>query len=273
MPSEKPATPAAALAPQTALKHWLKQWSDRTEFVQVTITRMEVGYELRHSVDIDRPESTLRLVGLIELRELAQFTRSGAFRPNKLSPNLCAGWRCRAKSDRELEDALRLLYPGGLADWYAEFRGLKAKSFREYLARQTGMYRVAQQLTDTQAADAVRGNCDANSCRRRRIWEVPQLPPDDQLRTSIVPCFEPCGTMMEMARRVVKSEQRPKIALELTADELETAIVAAESAIAHPHEEVREGDLAAAGNVRRLRLLLQRLQGAARPADGTASRE
>ena len=271
MPSEGTTTPEPASQP--ALKVWLEQWFDRTEFVQVTITRMDAGYELRHTVDVDRPESTLRPVSVPELRTVAQFTRSGAFRPNKLSPNLCAGWRCHAKSDRELEDALRLLYPGGLADWYAEFRGLKAKSFREYLGRQTGMYRVAQQLTDAQAAYAVRGNCDANSCRRRRMWEVPQLPPDDRLRTSLVPCFEPCGTMMEMARRVVKSEQAPKIALELTADELETAILAAERAMAHPDGEVREGDLAAAGNVRRLRLLLQRLQGAAKPADGAASKE
>lgn len=261
MPSEEAATEAPAVTQHPALTCWREQWTDRTEFVQVTITRKGTGYELRHTVDADRPESTLRLLVLRELRELAQFTRTGAFRPNKLSPNLCSGWHCNVESDRELGDALRILYPGALADWYAEYRGLKAKSFREYLGRQTGMYRVAQQLTDEQAAHAVRANCDANSCRRRRIWEVPQLSPDPVVSTSLVPCFEPCGTMMEMARRVVKSEQVPPVELRLTADALESAVTVVERAIAHPDGEIREGDLAAPGNVRRLRLLLQRLQG------------
>lgn len=265
--SEKTSPARSAWEPQPDLKCWVEQWTGRTEFVQVLITQIDAGYDLRHTVDADRPESILRRLGIAELRELVQYTRTGAFRPNKLSPNLRSGWRCLAESVRELGDALRLLYPGGLADWYAEHRGLKAKSFREYLGRQTGMYRVAQQLTDNQAAHAVRANCDSQSCRRRRIWEVPLLSADEFLKTSLVPCFEPCGTMMEMARRVVKSEQVPKIELGLTSDELDSTIAAVERALEHPDGDIREGDLAEASNVRRLRLALQRFNAAKNSTD------
>ncbi len=241
--------------PLAALRAWLAQWSDQTEFVEITVSRTADAFELRHQLDADRPAHELKEIGPSELRDWVQTTAEGAFRPNKLAPNLKRGWRFSAGSLSVLNDALRVLYPGALADWYAEQRGLRAAGFREYFGRQTGMYRVTQQLTDEFAARAVLANCAPESCRRRRIWDVPGLSPDSPAQTSLVPCFEPCGTMMEMARRMAKAQQAPRVIVELLPEELESAIAAVRHALESPNRDCREGDLAAADNPRRLRLL------------------
>jgi hypothetical protein len=241
--------------PLAALKAWLGQWSDVTEFVELVISRTADAFELRHRRDAQRPSGELRELGVLELRDWVQTTGDRAFRPNKLAPNLRDGWCHSARGLPALNDALRILYPGALADWFAEQQGIRANGFREYFGRQTGMYRVTQQLTDDFAARAVHANCAPESCRRRRIWEVPGLPPDSPEKTSLVPCFEPCGTMMEMARRMAKAQQGPRVPVELLPDELESALAAVRQALESPDRDCREGDLAAAENPRRLRIL------------------
>lgn len=241
--------------PLAALRAWLAQWSEQTEFVEIVVSRRTDVFELRHRLDANRPAQDLKELGLAELRDWVQTTADGTFRPNKLAPNLRNGWRLHANGQSALNDALRILYPGALADWYAEQRGVRAAGFREYFGRQTGMYRVTQQLTDEFAARAVHANCAPESCRRRRIWNVPGLDPDSADQTSLVPCFEPCGTMMEMARRMAKAQQAPRVIVELLPEELESAIAAVCHALESPDRDCREGDLAAPNNPRRLRLL------------------
>ena len=248
--------------PLAALTAWLAQWSDQTEFVEVAVSRNSDGFELRHRLDAGRNANELRHLEPSELRDWVQTTETGAFRPNKLAPNLRTGWHFSARSQPALEEALRILYPGALADWFAEQRGIPATGMREYFGRQTGMYRVAQQLTDEFAARAVRANCAPESCRRRRIWEVPGLTPDSPAQASLVPCFEPCGTMMEMARRMAKSQQALPISVRLLPDELESALSAVRQLLQSGSIDSREGDLAAPDNPRRLRLLEASLQGA-----------
>ena len=51
-----------------------------------------------------------------------------------------------------METALEGLYPGAVADWYAVQSGTATvTSFREFVERQTGMYRRVSELEDPQA--------------------------------------------------------------------------------------------------------------------------
>src|SRR5262245_48920645 len=112
-------------------------------FGQVCIRTADTGYELRHVADRDEAPSNLRPVAVEDLRALAQSTKEGAFRPLKSAPNLQSGWLTSIRNTAELGRALNHLYPGAIADWYAA-RGKPPPTtdYREFTARQTGMYRI-----------------------------------------------------------------------------------------------------------------------------------
>jgi hypothetical protein len=145
------------------------------------------------------------------LRALAQFTTGGAFRPLKAAPNLRRGWRASAADDDALELALNHLYPGAVADWFAaRANPPPVTSYREFTARQTGMYRITTMLTDGVAAAAIRACCHADSCLKRRLWTVEGLAPDAAEEKSAIPCLESCAIMLEFARKVARLEQEEK---------------------------------------------------------------
>ena len=146
---------------------------------QVLVRRGEPGFELRHVSDRAAPSESLKLVQLHDLRALANHTAAGEFRPIKAAPNLRPGWRCLAKSDSELAAALEQLYPGAVADWFALRQPEPTVThYRDFTARQSGMYRITAMLTDPQAAQVTRACCDERFCLKRRCWTVPGLAPD-----------------------------------------------------------------------------------------------
>lgn len=78
-----------------------------------------------------------------DLRSLAETNALGQFRPLKTALHLRSGWRCVVNDLTGLETALRHLYPGAVADWHALDLGqAQPTNYREFTARQTGMYRV-----------------------------------------------------------------------------------------------------------------------------------
>ena len=103
-------------------------------FAQVLIRRVEPGHELRHVADRDHVAKALRELRLSDLRQLARFTASGAFRPLKAAPSLSAGWRLRVKDAAALDTALDQLYPGTIADWFAAQSVTLAMALRTALA-------------------------------------------------------------------------------------------------------------------------------------------
>lgn len=242
-----------------SLQAWLGHWTDQIHLVEVLIRQVQDGYELRHASDASKFRDELKHLALEELRIWVQTTETGSFRPNKLAPNLRRGWICTVGTDFLLGEALRHLYPGAIADWYAEQMEHSARSFREFFGRQTGMYRAVRQISDTEAARAVTANCAPEFCRRRRIWEAPGLSADRLEDTSAIPCFEPCGTMMEMARRAAKSEQGPAISISWSRDDLTSIQEALKRLMEARSENVREGDLASPINPRRVRWTLQKI--------------
>lgn len=258
-----------AVVNNPALAAFCAALSSELLLAQVLVHRQATGFELRHVGDREAAAERLKLIPLAKLRALANHTAAGEFRPIKAAPNLRAGWLCRVASEAELELALGQLYPGAIADWFAVAqaeRGVITRApvthYRDFTARQTGMYRITTMLTDAQAGQVIRACCDIRFCLKRRLWTVDGLTPDLSEAKSLIPCLEPCAVMLEFARKAVRIEQEEgKPALTLAPSEIASLLASLETALAHPPAGQREADLSAADNPRRLQLLREKLQG------------
>ncbi|HRI14395.1 MAG TPA: DR2241 family protein [Verrucomicrobiota bacterium] len=244
-----------------ALVAFKKQLVGPTPFIEVLISPKPEGFDLRHRDDGPCAETELRPLQISELATWADFTASGAFRPNKSAPNLRRGWRGLARSDEELELALDALYPGALADWFAEGSGrVPATSFREFTSRQTGLYRRIQDLSDFQAGEVAQAVCHPRFCLRRRRWSVPEVPLESPESKSSVPCWEPCALLLEFARRFARiAAEEPKLE-EFRLSEIASLKAALRISLNSGLSEVREGDSGHPANPRRLQRLLARLE-------------
>ncbi|MBI3414626.1 MAG: hypothetical protein HY043_04780 [Verrucomicrobia bacterium] len=244
-----------------ALKNFAASFASDLVFAQVFISRRGSGYELRHVADCGLEDAQLQILPLTDLRLLAQSTEAGAFRPLKSAPNLRRGWRVSIASDAELQSALDQLYPGAIADWHAAQSPVPpVTNFREFTNRQTGMYRIAQMLTDAQAAQVITAACHKNFCLKQRLWTVANLPADSRDEKSLLPCLEPCALLLEFARKAMRIEQEEQLTFPLAPAELNTLVAALEHIAEHASTEVREGDFNAAANARRAQLVLEKLR-------------
>src|SRR5262245_47392787 len=230
-------------ANHSALQAFLAQIDRELVLAQVLIRRCEPGYELRHAADAECGVKGLRELRLTGLRELAQFTAGGAFRPLKAAPNLPAGWLLRVNNDAGLETALNQLYPGTIADWFAaQLPSPPVTHYREFCNRQTGMYRITTLLDDAQAEQVARACCHRHSCLKRRLWSVTGLTPELIEEKSLIPCLEPCALLLEFARQAMRIQQEKKLKLELSPCEAVTLAAALRTALAHPDPTLREAD-------------------------------
>jgi hypothetical protein len=245
-----------------ALERFLADLGGELVLGQVLLRRAEGGFELRHDRDRHAPVSALRGVAVEGLRALAQHTAGGAFRPLKAAPNLAAGWRARAANPAELERALEQLYPGALADWFAARSPRPpVTGYRDFTARQTGMYRVTTHLTDEQAERMARVCCDARFCLKRRLWTAGAPPVDAPADKSVIPCLEPCAVLLEFARVVARLEQGEEATAPWPASEAETA-EALRLALERPSAPgPREADFNDQANPRRLLWQLEKMRG------------
>src|SRR5207248_9055966 len=105
--------------------------------------------------------------------ELAKYDDAGNYRPLKTAPNLRHGWRLELDTSEELKRALDYFYPGRLAVFAAwKKQQLQTTSLRETLARQSGMYRVAAKISDTQIDKVVADFCRSDGgCLRTILWK------------------------------------------------------------------------------------------------------
>jgi hypothetical protein len=223
------------------LRAFLAAFDTEIVFGQILIRRVGSGFELRHQSDsAAAPESLTTLKGS-ELRTWAQSGEGGAFRPLKSAPNLRGGWRAVAADGAALDLLLHYVYPGAVADWLAaQSPQPPVTSYREFTARQTGMYRVTTMLSDEIAGAAVRACCHVDFCLKRRLWTVAALEPDAIGQKSIIPCLEPCALMLEFARKVASLEQNNAPTPE------------------EPVADVSESNFDAPNNPRRLRFSLEK---------------
>ena len=191
---------------------------------QIVIRRNEGGFVLTHRDDEGRDD----LHGFQNAGDavgIAKFDDAGNFRPLKTAPNLRHGWRLNLTSIKELRIALDYLCPGRLATlaaWKAE--RLVTTPLRETLSRQSGMYRIAAEISDRQIDQLVGNFCRSDGgCLRTILWKrdrngtVPsaKLPPSkydpqhDQIGRgeSAIPllCQEACNLLIAEARETVRN--------------------------------------------------------------------
>lgn len=223
-------------------------------FGQVLIRRANGGFELRHAADCGSEPGGLRLLAGQRIRALAQFTSSGEYRPLKSAPNLPTGWRIAAPDECALATALHHLYPGAVADCLAaQTAPPPVTSYRQFTARQTGMYRITARLDDAAAGAMMRACCHHDFCLKRRFWTVGGEPCDDPSEKSMIPCLEPCAILLEFARKIARLEQR-----ETTSPPPAPAGMTAGAAAG-------ECDFDAPNNPRRLRYYLEKQRLEAKP--------
>lgn len=181
---------------------------DELLFCQIMIRRDGPGFVLRHVDDAAADSASLDTVALTALRDLPQTTAAGAFRPLKSAPNLRSGWQLALRDSDSLCLALNILYPGAVADWFsARSPTPPVTNYRDFTARQTGMYRITASLAGAPAQAAVAACCAREFCLKRRFWTVEGLAPDAPPSKSAIPCLEPCAVMLEFARKVARWEQ------------------------------------------------------------------
>jgi sirohydrochlorin cobaltochelatase len=170
---------------------------------------------------------------------IAKYDDAGNYRPLKTAANLRHGWRLELDTLEELQRALDYFYPGRLAVFNAWKKGrLQTRPLRETLDRQSGMYRVAAKISDSQIDDLVADFCRSNGgCLRTILWKRDQegaiasakLPKEkfdpgfDQVMASKPPgsptpgttaipatvpllCQEACNLLVAECRKVVKGE-------------------------------------------------------------------
>lgn len=244
--------------PSPAIVAFAEALGDAAVFTQVQITRSADLFQLRHVDDAGAESSSLRLWRADELRELAMETARGEFRPLKSAPNLRTGWICRVKGLAALEDAMDRLYPGGVSDWHVGRIGGQATCYRDFTARQTGMYRITGFLDEVSAPPVIAACCDQRFCLKDRRWNYDDA--EEKPAASLTwPCLEPCALLLEFARKAVRISQEPTADVALSGSELDSLLTVLENADNPTEDTPREADFGDDRNLRRLLLLKQRL--------------
>lgn len=206
-----------------AFAAWVEAAPDGRVFGQV-ILRHEAtgGYALRH-VDDARADGLEVSEDPRAAREIARLTEEGDYRPLKSSPNLRRGWDLRVADARALATAVNYLYPAGVAHWHLHREGrLGLTSFRDNAARQSGIYKRVQRLSDGGVMDAASACCEDAVCLKQTLWDVDDKTPLDIDRgDGEIPCPEPCSIFVSFARRVrlFEREERKRDASGLTPSE------------------------------------------------------
>src|SRR5204862_3792773 len=139
---------------------------------QILIQKISAGgFVLSHRADktLDELKTSRNAEDAIEI---AKYDDAGNYRPLKTAPNLRHGWRLELDTLEQLRRALDYFYPGRLAVFAASKSGkLQTTPLRETLDRQSGMYRVAAKISDSQIDDLVADFCRSNGgCLRTILW-------------------------------------------------------------------------------------------------------
>ena len=184
----------------SALAGWVAE--GRARIGQIAIREFGGAFELRHIDDVACADLAM-YDGADAARGLANLDEAGAFRPLKTAPTLRRGWRLTLRDAAQLRRALDYFYPAMCGVWRSHERGgLRAVPLRETLGRQTGMYRVTQNITDSEAQALVDGFCAG--CLKCRLWDGQTPSGSDHIPML---CHEACNLLVAEARKVVKNRR------------------------------------------------------------------
>ena len=245
-----------AAASREAFAAWVDESAHGRTFGQVLVCPTAPGYSLRHIED----------AGVLDLevhqdpraaREIAKLTERGEYRPLKSSPNLRRGWEIRVPDKVALALAMNYLYPAGVVHWHLHREGrLRITNFRENAARQSGIYKRIQRLSERGVQDAARACCEDAVCLKRTLWDVDEKVPLEMERgEGEIPCPEPCSIFISFARRVrlFEREQRDLDGASLSRSEREDLAALVEAAAAGEIRFAREAEFEEPLNRRRMR--------------------
>jgi sirohydrochlorin cobaltochelatase len=222
------------------LTRFLAGWLDAggREIGEIAIRCADAGFELCHRDDASRADLTA-FHGAEAARGLATYDDAGNFRPLKTAPNLRRGWKLVLPDLAALRHALDYFYPAMLGVWCSHLRGeLVPVPLRATFGRQSGMYRVTQKISDTQAQETIAGFCRSDGgCLKTILWDlepgkpVTSLPPEKFAVAGVIDpgcerasaagsrsvtpatatapafpllCHEACNLLVAKAREVVK---------------------------------------------------------------------
>ena len=249
---------SVAASSREAFAAWVDESPGGRIFGQVLIRPTpSAGYSLRHKGDTDA-----RSLNTYEdpraARELAKLTEAGDYRPLKSSPNLRRGWELRVGDAKELAIAMNYLYPAGIVHWHLYREGrLETTDFRETAARQSGIYKRIQHLSDEGVQDAARACCEDAVCLKKTLWDVDQKTQLAMERgEGEIPCPEPCSVFISFARRVRLFEREEKRDVDeagLSPSEREDLVALVEAAAAGEVRFAREAEFEEPLNERRMR--------------------
>src|SRR5438552_9827447 len=197
---------------------------------QIVVRKSGGGFVLSHRDD-EAQENLQIFRSSEDAIGVAKYDDAGNYRPLKTAPNLRHGWRFELDTLEALMRALDYFYPGRLAVFAAwKSDKLQTTPLRETLDRQSGMYRVAAKISDSQINDLVAGFCrSSGGCLRTILWKrdaagaiastkLPKEkfdPAHDQALSrpgatppATVPllCQEACNLLIAECRKVVKGE-------------------------------------------------------------------
>jgi hypothetical protein len=252
----RPEVENVAAGSREAFAAWVDGAPDGRVFGQVIVRPVPpLGYSLRHSDDAR--EDALRVSeDPRAAREIAKLTEGGGYRPLKSSPNLRRGWELRVADARSLATAMSYLYPAGVAHWYLHREGrLDLTSFRENAARQSGIYKRVQRLSDEGVLDAALACCEDSVCLKKILWDIDEDTPLDIDRgEGEIPCPEPCSIFISFARRVRHFErENERDSTGLTPSEKEDLAALVEAAATGEVGFAREAEFEEPLNERRMR--------------------
>jgi hypothetical protein len=152
---------------------------------------------------------------------------------------------------------MNCLYPAGVAHWYLRREGrLEITNFRESAARQSGIYKRVQRLSERGVQNAARACCEDAVCLKKTMWDVDQKTPLTIDRgAGEIPCPEPCSVFISFARRVrlFELEERDLDAAGLSTSEREDLIALVEAAATGEVGFAREAEFEKPLNERRIR--------------------
>jgi hypothetical protein len=204
--------PSSVAASREAFAAWVDEAPDGRTFGQILIRPApSAGYYLCHEDDA-RATSLELYDDPLAAREIAKLTGTGEYRPLKSSPNLRLGWELRVEDARGLATAMNYLYPAGVVHWYLHREGkLEITDYRENAARQSGIYKRVQRLSDEGVQNAAHACCEDAVCLKKTLWNVDAETPLEMDRgNGEIPCPEPCSVFVSFARRVRLFEREKK---------------------------------------------------------------
>ncbi len=261
-----------AVKSREAFASWVDEATEGRKFAQVLLQRVEpAGYRICH-MDDAVAEDLMLYENPRDAREISKLTEGGEYRPLKSAPNLRRGWLLHVADEKELATAMNYLYPASATHWHLQREGrLEVTHYRQNAARQSGIYKRVQALTDEGVQDAASACCEDAVCLKKTLWNVDEnLPLTLDRGAGELPCPEPCSIFVSFARRVrlfEREKKRDLDAIGLSPSEKEDIGALVEAAAGGRVDFAREAEFEEPLNERRMRYRSLTLVPKLRPAN------